>query len=1119
MLPLIPTRPRHYLLLNLLLVWSHCTHAAVLPEIDSAALAQANQHYQQAQSVLDKGDHAQALRLFAQACQIYEQQMTQLQAQFLPEDPNMYSLQQQVLGCQAAHTITATSAGQFTAAIALAKATNQRAQQWLIALERLPSTPAILQQQAHLSILRAELVRNLGITYSYQRAANEPQGDTEASTALKTAEVACIREAIALERQTLQWLSRLPQPLTGEYLSLQNDTPQYLAVDEARLAENLIALAKWYQQQERLQDAAPLLAESQTILTALQPDAANSLTAAQSVTQSVRQLWHKWLNDQESNPTKPSPSPQFTGIRLMAQAQLATAYLKQGDFSAAEQWQLTTLSEQQQSLGEKHPDIAFQLAMTGKLYQEIGVQLKAPNYFSKAEQYYQQSIELFRQLPQEANASEAALPLGLLSGLYQEQQRHDEAIAAMQQIVELEKHTLNTSAKTSPALRSYELRMKKIVFYAHLNMLGQMNVTAGYYPAAIQSYMQNLSQTENTLPPSAPGSKATSLYGLAVASKLQKNIDKALDYIQQAEAAHAAFPSDTLAQNKSSQELALQKLTTIMQGANLGILPLVNQSDTLFQTAQQVHGLGRLAAFRHVALRNANDNPEVQAQLTQLWEQQQKLQQLEQSPEQWASASANDTNADPQQLQQSQQQQIQTIQRLEADLRLKFPLYDQLAHPQPLSVAQVQGLLKPDEALLMWVENTIPSGVSYLFVVRADQPLHIHQLPITRAQLATELGSNAQGLRASLTHPEQTFDLATAHNLYRQLLAPAEADLVGVKHLIAVPDGLLQNLPLPVLLKSPPETASYQDADWLIKHYSISYLPSVNAIADLHTSTSPNKSSTGFMGFGDPVLQGKQLVLAEVFRGLNAPSQTHSQDTLIFPDTRFLHQNLVPLPETADELRHVAQATQRFSTTQPALYLQHDATETRLKQLNQNGELQRVKILSFATHALLPYEAATNQTEAGLVLTPPMQGNADDDGFLSSGEIAALKLNADWVLLSACNTATLNDTDTYAGLSALSKAFITAGSRSILASHWSVNSNATQSLVTDIFSRLQQTPSLSRAEALRQSMLSMSTTQPPSCHWFCRLQQRWGWKTPETTYAHPYYWAAFAIYGDWNPLP
>ena len=240
---------------------------------------------------------------------------------------------------------------------------------------------------------------------------------------------------------------------------------------------------------------------------------------------------------------------------------------------------------------------------------------------------------------------------------------------------------------------------------------------------------------------------------------------------------------------------------------------------------------------------------------------------------------------------------------------------------------------------------------------------------------------------------------------------------------------------------------------------------------------------------------------------------------MIFPDTRFLHQNLVPLPETADELRHVAQATQRFSTTQPALYLQHDATETRLKQLNQNGELQRVKILSFATHALLPYEAATNQTEAGLVLTPPMQGNADDDGFLSSGEIAALKLNADWVLLSACNTATLNDTDTYAGLSALSKAFITAGSRSVLASHWSVNSNATQSLVTDIFSRLQQTPSLSRAEALRQSMLSMSTTQPPSCHWFCRLQQRWGWKTPETTYAHPYYWAAFAIYGDWNPLP
>src|SRR5262249_30223805 len=151
-----------------------------------------------------------------------------------------------------------------------------------------------------------------------------------------------------------------------------------------------------------------------------------------------------------------------------------------------------------------------------------------------------------------------------------------------------------------------------------------------------------------------------------------------------------------------------------------------------------------------------------------------------------------------------------------------------------------------------------------------------------------------------------------------------------------------------------------------------------------------------------------------------------------------------PLPETADELCNVA----RDLGVDPAthLYVGARATETQIKQLSDAGRLADYRIVHFATHGAVAGEL-TGTTEPGLILTPPEQASETDDGYLSAVEIAGLKLDADWVILSACNTAA-GDAKGADALSGLARAFFYAGARSLLVSHWAVNSDSTVTLIT-----------------------------------------------------------------------
>jgi CHAT domain-containing protein len=376
-------------------------------------------------------------------------------------------------------------------------------------------------------------------------------------------------------------------------------------------------------------------------------------------------------------------------------------------------------------------------------------------------------------------------------------------------------------------------------------------------------------------------------------------------------------------------------------------------------------------------------------------------------------------------------------------------------------------------------------------------------------------GSDRIGL-ASFQH--LPFDTARAHQLYKALFDPIE-DLIKDKHLLIVASGPLTQLPFHVLVTEAPASAmpltvaGYRDVAWLARKHAITVLPAVSSLKALREFAKASRATEPFIGFGDPLLNGDparfQSDAEDAKRAREAKCPADAPRVAAIDERRDAARGSVrsnagladvadlltwaPLPDTADELCAVAQKL----GVDPAahLYLGGKATETEIKQLSESGALARYRMVHFATHGAVAGELS-GTAEPGLILTPPAaeKANQTDDGYLSASEIAALKLDADWVILSACNTAA-GDAAQADALSGLARAFFYAGARSLLVSHWEVASDATVSLIIKAVAELTADPKIGRSEALRRSMLAMIT----------------GGKDYE---AHPAFWAPFVVVGE-----
>jgi len=180
------------------------------------------------------------------------------------------------------------------------------------------------------------------------------------------------------------------------------------------------------------------------------------------------------------------------------------------------------------------------------------------------------------------------------------------------------------------------------------------------------------------------------------------------------------------------------------------------------------------------------------------------------------------------------------------------------------------------------------------------------------------------------------------------------------------------------------------------------------------------------------------------------------------------------------------------------LYLGKEANEQRVK----TTDLSKFKIIAFATHGLVPGDL-NGLTQPALALTAPKLAGIEGDGLLTMEEILALKPDADWVVLSACNTAAGAGAGAEAA-SGLGRAFFYAGTRAILVTNWSVHSVSARELVSDLFRLQSSDPAISRGEALRQAMVALMDGD--------------GFKDTSGqshfTYAHPLFWAPYTIIGD-----
>lgn len=418
------------------------------------------------------------------------------------------------------------------------------------------------------------------------------------------------------------------------------------------------------------------------------------------------------------------------------------------------------------------------------------------------------------------------------------------------------------------------------------------------------------------------------------------------------------------------------------------------------------------------------------------------------------------------------------VRAASATLAETAPEQARMAAPRPLPPKEIRAALSPDEALVIPV---IGRSGGFLLVARPERAT-VHRLDLDEARL----GEMVSRLRRTIAPERATpppFAVADAAAIYAALLRPAEAELTKARQLAVVATGVLASLPLNLLLTEPTTDGDYGAMPWLAKRWAVSTLPSVRALADLRrVNTRPgarSRAPEALIAFANPSFLGPQKGQRPTLSSAGCRDGAGMAPAAL--------RALDPLPDTEAEVRLVAN---RLGGERATLRLAAAANEPALR-----GEaLDRYRVVYFATHGLLPGELRC-ANEPALALSPPSgdQATAATDGLLEASEIATLRMNADLVVLSACNTAAEGQRFGGEALSSLSEAFFQAGARSLLVTHWKIASAETVKLTTGLFDRLNADPKMDAAAALSGAQLAMIAD-------------------PRT--AHPVFWAAFTLVGD-----
>ncbi len=420
------------------------------------------------------------------------------------------------------------------------------------------------------------------------------------------------------------------------------------------------------------------------------------------------------------------------------------------------------------------------------------------------------------------------------------------------------------------------------------------------------------------------------------------------------------------------------------------------------------------------------------------------------------------------------------LKQLRRQISAQFPVYRELVSPSVPSAAKIGAVLKPGEVYL-----NLYSGANsgFAFVVAPGGKLTATRLDITRAKTRSLIANLRQPFDAS-TPPEREgdlggFDLAASAALYAAWLAPIKDQLQGATTVYISAGGPLSSLPWSVLVTQPARTLA--DATWWVSQISPVQMPSASSLV-LERTHSGQRAKQPFVAFADPSFDGREVApaVAGATRGVRASALAKNTAT-----QGAEYKKLNRLPETFDEARAIGASLNAGDDS-----VIRGVAASRSRVMKEN--LSDVRVIEFATHGLLPGELP-GMLRAGLALS--YEGQGTPDSVLTIDDIVGLRLNADWVILSACNTGLASGT---AGdsMSSLARGFFAAGTRTVLATQWAVESESAKELTVGLFRNLAADPAASKSDALVKTQREM-------------IAGKYG-----ALYRHPYFWAPFFISGD-----
>lgn len=633
------------------------------------------------------------------------------------------------------------------------------------------------------------------------------------------------------------------------------------------------------------------------------------------------------------------------------------------------------------------------------------------------------------------------------------------------------------------------------VAYARVPYLrGYIYIKAGKYSEAVKLYEGNLKWGIDNF---GENHYLTSFSRGMYASALWRNGDSILARKEFQRAVKSMVSPDSLSGDYVEDSMRRKYKKFILESyiEFLAQNPQINVADssTIFEIADILNSSSVQQSVSDAAIRTSVNNPKLLQIIRQEQDAKNEIASLNayiigQSTEGVQKRNVQVIEQMRVRLNELQQFRVKYKEQIQKD----FPEYFQLIHPKSPSAKEIAATLKSDELFI----SILPlENATYVFSIDHLGNVKFHKSSKGEA----DIKSMVQRIRKTLdvggfeSATPPGFDFADSLQIYQSLLAPIEGSMESKKHLIISTSGSLANLPFSVLIRRQFAGENLQNASWLINNAAISYMPSASGWIALNKFSKTPSALQPLIAWGDPSfdLGGKSQSNNSSLRSIRASNLTRSNLQTDFDksiEQSFLAYNKLPqLPETRDEVIKISKSLQDSDAND--LFLGAAATRESVLKSSSLGTLSKKRVVVFATHGLRPGDLpGLNEPALAMAVT----SDRSESPLLTLKDVMGLSMNADWTVLSACNTA---GEDGRAGeaLSGLARGFFFAGSRSLLVTHWSVESESAMLLTTRTFDSYQNDRSMRRADSLRLAMID--TMKDPK-------------------FSHPAFWAPYTLVGD-----